>query len=434
MPATTTLLQQNSDELISDEVKEIISARPHWMVRKGNVLFFIVLVSLLIISRFIAYPDVIHGSARLVSLNAPKMVSSKTEGKLMKLLVKDGELVEKGKHLGIMESTASYEEVLNLQRWIELAIGKSQGNNYKVLNESPLPALFNLGELQTAYQAFQNQLVETKQLLASGYYQNKKASLQKDLQFLSHLKSNTSEEKKLLELDQQLQKKEYDAFEDLEKEKVIAPLELNQYKSRLIAKEQSLKQINTQITNTDITSHGKVKEIMDLEKQMMDQQQKFNSDLLDLKSQVEKWIQTYVLIAPEEGNLMYVSTLQENELIANGQNLFYVQPRLTNYYAELMVGQRGFGKIKMGQKVILKAEGYPNEEYGHLKGIVNYISNMPGRRDSFLLKVDLQQGLKTNNHKEIFFRNNLSAQADIITDDRKLFDRLVGQLTQVWNR
>jgi HlyD family secretion protein len=59
---------------------------------------------------------------------------------------------------------------------------------------------------------------------------------------------------------------------------------------------------------------------------------------------------------------------------------------------------------------------------------------MPGRRDSFLLKVNLPQGLRTNYDKEIFFRNNLSAQGEIITDDRKLFDRLLGQLKQIWER
>jgi HlyD family secretion protein len=433
MPITTRI-QQHSDELISDEVKEIISYRPHWMIRKGNLIFFIVLASLLSLTWFIAYPDIINGSARLVSLNAPKMISSKTEGKLMKLFVIDGETVQKGKHLGYSESTALYDEVMQLKTWVEQMIASTQDNNYALLIKTPLPSLFNLGELQSSFQTFQNQLTETKQLLASGYYQNKRLALEKDIQYISNLKANSFAQKKLLEQDQQLQNKEYDAYEDLAKEKVIAPLELNQYKSKLISKEQSIKQINSQLTNSDIATHSKEKEIMDLDKQVIDQQQKFNSSLLDLKSEIEKWIQQYVLVAPEAGKLMFVSSLQENELIAAGQNLFYVQPHQSKYYAELMVAQRGIGKIKTGQTVILKAEGYPDEEYGHLKGIVNYISNMPGRRDSFLLKVSLPEGLKTNYNKEIFFRNSLSANAQIITDDRILFDRLLGQLRRISQR
>lgn len=433
MPATIRL-QQDNDEIISDEVKEIVSYRPHWIIRNGNVIFFIVMVSLLALTWFISYPSIINGSARLVSLNAPKMISARSGGMLVKLFVSDGATVQKGKHLGYMESTASYKEVMQLMNWIEQTINQTQSNKYDILITNPLPSLFNLGELQPAFQSFQNQLTETRQLLASGYYQNKKLALERDLQYLSKLKANSFEQKNLLEQDQRLQKKEFEAYKSLAKEKVIAPLELNQYESKLIAKEQSIKQINSQLTNSDIATHSKEKEIMDLEKQVMDQQQKFNSSLLDLKSEVEKWMQQYVLVAPEDGNLMFVSSLQENELIEPGQNLFYVQPGKSSFYAELMVAQKGLGKIKTGQRVILKAEGYPSEEFGHLKGIVNYISNMPGRRDSFLLKVNLPQGLRTTYHKEIYFRNNLSAQAQVITDDRRLFDRILGQLKKISER
>lgn len=434
MPQTSDRLQRNSDELISDEVKEIISYRPHWMIRKGNMVFLFVLLLLLFLTRFISYPDIINGSARLVSLNAPKMISTRVQGKILKLFIRDGEKVKREKHLGYMESIASYDEVMQLQQWVDKTIEVTRKNNYNVLNQNPLPVLFNLGELQAGYQTFQNQLVETKQILATGYYQTKKAALQKDLQFLSQLKITTYQQKELLEQDQQLQKKELEAYETLEKEKVIAPLELNQYKSKVISKDQSLTQANTQITNSNIAIHNKHKELMELEKQVLDQQQKFHSSLLQLKSEIEKWIQQYVLVSPEEGTLMFFGSLQENQSVTAGKELFYVQPGHTSYYAEMIVSQKGFGKIKTGQQVILKAEGYPNKEFGFLKGTVNYISNMPNQRDSFLVKVNLPGGLKTNYNKEVSFSNNLSAQAEIITDNRKLFDRLLGQLKKIWER
>jgi hypothetical protein len=36
--------------------------------------------------------------------------------------------------------------------------------------------------------------------------------------------------------------------------------------------------------------------------------------------------------------------------------------------------------------------------------------------------------------KIFFVRNNLAAQAEIITDDRRLSDRFAGQLKQIWDR
>jgi HlyD family secretion protein len=59
---------------------------------------------------------------------------------------------------------------------------------------------------------------------------------------------------------------------------------------------------------------------------------------------------------------------------------------------------------------------------------------MPNRRDSFLVKVDLPNGLQTNYDKTIYFRNSLLAQAEIITDDRRLAERFWGQLKQIVKR
>jgi len=97
----------------------------------------------------------------------------------------------------------------------------------------------------------------------------------------------------------------------------------------------------------------------------------------------------------------------------------------------MKAGQAGFGKIKNGQRVILRLNGYPSAEFGYIEGKVSYISNLPNEQDSFITKIDLPAGLMTNYKKSIFFRNNLSASAEVITDDRRLIDRLFGQLEQI---
>jgi HlyD family secretion protein len=251
---------------------------------------------------------------------------------------------------------------------------------------------------------------------------------------MSSLKENIYRQQKLQQQDLQLQENEYKAYEKLAEEKVIAPLELNQYKSKLLAKDQNMEQVETQLTNNDVNSHAKQKEILETNKQITDQQQQFYSSLLAMKSEIEKWIQTYVLVAPEDGKLFYVTTLRENELVNNGQSLFYIEPAQTSFYAELTAGQRGFGKIRTGQQVKIKVESYPDAEFGYLSGTVNYISGMPNRRDSFLIRVDLLNGLRTNYHKNIYFINNLSAQAEIVTVNRRLIERFFSQLKQVWER
>jgi len=423
-----------TQQLLSEDVQEIINYRPHWFIRRGNIIFLVIILFLFLLTFSIKYPDVIRASARLTALNAPKMLEAKTEGKLEKLLVKNGDNVSTGQLLAYIQSTGHHDEVITLRNWIAKIEPVIDTGEFGIISSHSLPLLTNLGGLQPAYQEFQNTFKETLQILGGGYYQKKRNALQKDLQYLASLKNSATNQKQILQQDQLLQQKEYDAYEKLAKDKVIAPLELNQYKSKLLAKDQGLQQTESQITNSEISSHNKRKEILDLEKTVQDQQQKFESSLFTLKSQIEEWVQHYVIISPENGRVEFISFLQQNQLLSSGQQLFFIQPPKTDYYAEMKAGQAGFGKIKNGQKVILRLFGYPSAEFGYIEGKISYISNLPNERDSFIAKIDLPVGLTTSYKKSIYFRNNLSASAEVITDDRRLIDRLFGQLEQILHR
>lgn len=421
----------NRQQLLSEEIQDIVSYQPHWFIRKGNIIFFVILLALLSVSWFIKYPDTISTTVRLAAINAPKPLQPKTGGKLEKLLVKNGDQVINGQHLAYIENTASYDEIMNLYNWAKKTEAALDSGN-TVIEKSVLPVLTKLGNLQQAYQDFAMILKEAKETLSGGYYQKKISAAQKDLNYLSSLRADASKQQDLLTKDQEMHKKEVEAYEKLAAEKVIAPIELNQYKSRLLAKEQALKQIHSQITNTDISSLGKRKEMLELQKTMADQQHSFIAAVHLLKEKVEEWIQQYVIVASESGRLEFTGFLQENQLVEAGQTLFFIQQSQTGYFAEMKAGQAGFGKIKTGQRVIIKLHGYPEAEYGHLDGQISYIAALPNGQDSFLIRVDLQNGLKTSYNKQISFQNSLSASGEVITDNRRLSDRFFSQLKRVF--
>jgi HlyD family secretion protein len=371
---------------------------------------------------------------KLVAINAPKLVVSKADGKLEKLLVDNEQDVKQGQQLAFLQSTAKHEQVITLQKWINEVEPFIIKDSFEILLTDPLPIFDQLGEIQTVYQDFQNVQKETLQILSNGYYQQKRKALLKDNYYLSSIKTNENEQFKLIKQDYELQQIEYKANESLAEDKVIAPLELNQNKSKVISKEQSMQQAKAQIINNDMASLNKRKEIMDLEKYVIDQEQKFRSGFFGLKSKTEAWFQQYIVVAPQSGKVLFTSFLQDNQLLAIGQELFYIQPEQSQYYGQMTVSQTGFGKIKTGQKVLIRVESYPSSEFGYLYGDVNYISDIPTVKDSFLIKVNLPRGLQTNYNKKIFFRNNLSASADVMTDNRRLFDRFLGQLKELIKR
>jgi multidrug resistance efflux pump len=434
MPEANVKIAIERNELVSEEVRELTNHKPHFVIRKGNTIFLIVLLVILLFTWIIKYPDIIRGSLTLSAINAPKLLITRTDGKLQKLLVDNEQQVKRGEPLAFIQSTANHEQVMDLQSRIRLIEPLISKDSLEVLLSYPIPVYDQLGELQSAYQDFQNTQIETIQILADGYYQQKKKALREDLEYLSSIRNNLQRQNQLTKQDYELQLKEYEANESLAKDKVIAPLELNQNKSKLLGKEQNLEQSTAQLINNNIAEHNKRIELLDLSKYVIDQQQKFNSAFYTLKSKIEDWVVRYIVMAPEDGKVLFTSFLQENQLLTNGQELFYIQPRQSLYYGQMLVAQIGLGKIKAGQRVLIRVDSYPSNEFGYLTGRVNTISNIPTSRDSFLIKVDLPAGLRTNYDKTIVFRNSLSAQGEVMTDNRRLFDRFFGQLRDIIRR
>ena len=82
--------------------------------------------------------------------------------------------------------------------------------------------------------------------------------------------------------------------------------------------------------------------------------------------------------------------------------------------------------------MLLKFQAYPYQEFGRVKGKIEFISNAPSD-SGYLAKVILPEGLVTNYKKVIQYRTGLSMQADIITDKRRLLERLFSNLRNKLN-
>ena len=101
-------------ELRSEEVQEILTEVPHWMIRWGNVLFLAVIVMLLFISWFVKYPDIILSEAVVTTQIPPQKEYAKITGKLNAILVEDNQEVKNNAPLAIIENTANYKDVYKL--------------------------------------------------------------------------------------------------------------------------------------------------------------------------------------------------------------------------------------------------------------------------------------------------------------------------------
>src|SRR5438270_13016148 len=98
----------------TDDMQDIITTVPSWILRWGITLFFCILALIIGLSALIRYPDVVNATLKISSPNSPKPIVAKIQGKLVKLLVKQNDDVTTGQSLAYIESTADHVQVINL--------------------------------------------------------------------------------------------------------------------------------------------------------------------------------------------------------------------------------------------------------------------------------------------------------------------------------
>ncbi|MBL0145363.1 MAG: HlyD family efflux transporter periplasmic adaptor subunit [Chitinophagaceae bacterium] len=226
--------------------------------------------------------------------------------------------------------------------------------------------------------------------------------------------SNLLNQKGLNTQDLALQQKTFDANQSLKEDKVISELDYRNETSKLISKKLTLPQISSNIISNEAQQNEKLKEIAELENTIAQQKSIFNQSLNAFKSQIDEWKQKYLFIAPTSGKIAFATFLQENQQLQANQVICFINPENTQYYAEVYIPQTNFGKVQKGQEVLLKFPSYPFQEYGSVKGKIDFISNI-STDSGYLAKVNLLQGLTTNYNKQVQYRDGLQAQGEIIT-------------------
>lgn len=416
----------------SEEVQEIIGRPPHWLIRWGITAFFGVLALVLLSAAIIKYPEVIQAPIRLTAIHAPQTLKARTNGKIVRIIAQNSSQVLEGEVLGWMESTASHAEVIRLSNEVDSMrtwLLDDKLPRFQTM-EDGLTVFKNLGELQTAFQNFEQSYREFKAFLPRGFYEQQRLILEQEMEYTRQLLDKLREQKQIQQRDFELANREYEMQKQLAENDFIAPLELARAESELSARRLPLEQTESAIINNQLSQTAKEKEIMELEKRMTEQHSVFLQAVNTMKSVIDEWKQIHLLIAPYEGTVVYVGVIQENQSLSNGQDVFYIQPENTQYFGEMTVSQQSFGKIVEGQQVQVRFSGYPYHEYGSVFGQVDYFSDFPVRDSLFFAKVSFPEGLVTNYGREITPRNGMTGHAEIITQDMRLLQRVVNNMTK----
>ncbi len=418
--------------LRSEEVQEILTKIPHWMIRWGSVLFLLLIVMLLLISWFVKYPDVIPSQAIITTQIPPQKEYAKITGKLNHILVKDTQLVNPDQPLAIIENTANYKDVFLLKSIIDTIRVNSKSFVFPM---DSLPMLF-LGDIESDFALFENSYMQYMLNKELQPFINEALANQYSVSQLNRRLKSLNSQKKLNATELDLKKKDLDRNKFLFEKGIISALDYeNKQLDYLQAARNyknmnvSISQIREAISNAQKTSRGteisKTKEEMILLKNVL---QSFNQ----LKQRIRNWELQYVLKSNIKGKVSFLNYWNEHQTINQGDLVFTIIPtENAAFIAKLKTPLRNSGKIRVGQVVNIKLENYPDTEFGMLKGEVKSISLMPDKEGLYLVDVSLPEKLITTYNKEIVFKQEMRGVAEIVTEDLRLIERFFYQFKSI---
>lgn len=421
--------------LRSEEVQEILTRVPNWMIRYGNTVFLGLILMILLLSWFIKYPDIITSEALITTSIPPQKEYAKTFGRISHLLVENNQDVSADTPLAILENAANYKDVFFLKSILETL--KADTETFEFPMDS-LPILY-LGDLETDFALFQN-----------NYYQYK---LNKELQpFANEALANKFTESELqARLSLLENQKDINKNELLFKEKEIARhktlfekgvISAQEYENKQLEYFQaernyknisvSISQLRESINSAKRNSKGnQITERTEELKQLKAVLQSFNQ----LKKSIRDWELQYAFISHINGKVSFLNAWSENQNVEAGDLLLTIIPaENSRYIAKLKAPIQNSGKIKRGQKVNIRLENFPDEEFGMLTGVVHNISLLPDKEGSFAVDVELPKKLITNYNKEIVFTQEMKGAGEIVTEDLRLIERFFYQLRNIFKR
>ncbi|MDP9075837.1 MAG: HlyD family secretion protein [Bacteroidota bacterium] len=408
----------------TDEMQDIITAVPGWLLRWGISLFFGILVLIVLLGALIKYPDIVNAQLKVDSPNSPKPVVSKISGKLVQLLVQENETVKAGAPLAYLESTANHAKVLALLttlQQLQAQVLQNKPLNNVVLNQADNA---EFGELQSAYQVFSQEYIAYKATIDNGFLVKKKVYLQKDLTYISQQQQQLNAEKIIQQKDFALAGDEYEMHKKLVQQRVETKAELRQEESKYLAKQSPLLQTQSSIMTNENNYAAKQKEILELDNQVQEEKTKFMQALNSLVSTAEDWKSKYVLSASQAGKLSFAGIIQENQVLNPGQEVFYIDPGNEAFFGNMTISQNNMGKVKEGQQVLVKLKSYPFEEYGMIRGRIKYIADVPYKDSVFISRVEFKINNSSDLKKPIHLKQGMMADAEIITQDATILQRL----------
>ncbi|MDR1502653.1 MAG: HlyD family secretion protein [Prevotella sp.] len=423
-------------ELRSEEFQDALGSVPCWILRWGIIVIAAIIFILLAGGGVFKYPDIIPSQLTLTGSTPPAMIVAKASGKLNELYTGDNHTVREGEYLAVIENPAETGDMLRLKEYL---------NHISFATDSVpslLPKDLQLGSLQADYSAFYLALFEYSEYKRLEYYSTKAGIINERISRHEILLKNLLRQKGIVEKQLLLTASRYQRDSLLNRKGILSDEELENTENQYLQGILSYENITSSVDNSRIQI-GQMKEtLFDTHYQDTEKGNTLKSKLKTLIAQlyvgIHAWEQTYVLRSPINGKITFTNYWVENQNVTAGEGVFSIIPAdSVSILGKASLPTARSGKVKTGQKVNIRFTSFPDNEYGIVRGFVKNISKVPIKdvqgMDYYMVEIELPDRLMTSYKKELPYLPEMTGQADIVTEDISLLERLVMPVRKAFN-
>ncbi len=417
----------------SDEITEILGTPPRWIVRWGITLLFLIIAVVLIGCIFFKYPDTVFAPVVITAENPPSLIVARANGKMSALFVNENTLVCKGDTLGVIENPANHTDIFALSRLVSLFESST-------MPDSTLFTVFSaqtrsLGDLQQGYNALLRSFNDMGMFQRQKLHELKIEALEQELKQHELSLKNLERQKKLSYRDLTLTRKQYSRDSLLFKTQVIAAADFERTEAQLLAKQQQFENFGLNINSTAITIGRLKQSIIDMRLEHEARLQTLEQEMLNahrqLKSMLASWEKAYLLISPTSGRISFMGVWSDMQEVKAGAPVFAVIPEnMGRIQARMTIPFEGAGKVRTGQRVNIKLDGYPYMEFGMVEGKLELIASGYGEK-GYPAVASLPNGAVTSYGVQLQIDRELLGMAEITTEDLSVMERLFSPLKHI---
>ncbi|MBV6440820.1 MAG: HlyD family efflux transporter periplasmic adaptor subunit [Haliscomenobacteraceae bacterium CHB4] len=414
-----------------EQIQYLLGNPPSWMMRYGITVMASAFLLLLALSYFIHYPDVIEARVVLTTAHPPIRILANSGGRVTELLVADKQTVRQGQLLAVLENPAQWRDVMRLESWLDSTGGQ----------KTSLPTGLHLGELQNAYSAFSQHWKDLDYFSRFNGIEERIGYLQKQITQLEAMYVNILKQKATMQEAFALAEKEYRRQQKLHLDKVIADREFEVSEAKYLEQKRQHQNAESVALQNQMQIRQLESQINDLRQGKSDnlneKQLSLAEDLQLLRSAIAGWKQSFLITAPISGHVSFSKIWSAQQSVGAGEEVLAIVPvsntagDATGIVGKATLPLLNSGKIASGQRAVIRLDGYPAQQFGVLETTVANMSLLPkkdGQEEVYLLDLYLSDSLTTTYSKAIPFRQEMSGQVRIVTEDRRVIDRIFGSL------